>query len=282
MNKSRINSVIFYYSQIVTENTKRVAENIAIGLRRNNNKCKLVRLTKFDQDIELLQSFAFDHYDLIGFGVPVYYFHPPYHIKFELKKLPSLKGRKGFLFCTSGGNPGSTLQQIKMVLKAKDLHIIDGCDKWKGLDVHQMYANQPNSNGGVGWLPSSFGHPTTEELGEARKFGEKLIDKMNSSKRIAEKKFWARDNPSAKMWSWEGIQEWFPKFHLNKQKCTKCGICAKICPWDAIKLTPYPEWIKKCDRCYICELKCPENAIECDFTDQIEYLENLMRSKKKG
>ena len=121
-----ISSVIFYFSQVVTGNTKQITEKIAEGLSKNENRCDLVRLKKYNRDLEIIKNFNFDEYDLIGFGVPVYYFHPPYHILFELKSFPSLKGKDGFLYCTSGGNPGSTLHQMKKGLEHTSLKIIDG------------------------------------------------------------------------------------------------------------------------------------------------------------
>jgi len=274
------NCVIFFFSQVVTGNTKKIAEKIAEGISKEQVQCKLVQLTKYKPDIQLFKSFPFEKYHLIGIGVPVYYFHPPYHILFELEYLPSLEGKKGFLFCTSGGNPGSTLYQMKKVLDKKGMKIIDGYDRWIGWDVHQMYARQSNSNGHYGWLPSSYGHPNTHEFEEAVMFGQELIRKALDPEISEKKDFWSEENESAKMWSWKGIQEWFPDFKLIKDKCSKCGICADLCPWDAIVLDPYPQWIKDCDRCYICDLKCPEHAIDSDFTKQIDYLETLMEKRK--
>ena len=274
--KIPIKCIILYFSQVVTGNTKKIAESIADGIRMNGGNCDLLHLKKMKEDLKIIQSINFKKYDLFGLGVPVYYFHPPYHILFELEQYPDLSGLKGFLFCTSGGNPGSTLHQMKVILKRKGLKIIDGYDKWIGWDVHQMYGNFGGS------LPSSRGHPNDEELALAVEFGKNLVIKTQDPN-IPEKEFWNKENPSAKMWTFERMQTWFPEFHLNKEKCTKCGYCAEICPVDSIVLDPYPTWTKPCDRCYICDLKCPTQAIECDFSEQIAYLEGLMkkRSTKK-
>jgi len=279
--QNKISSVIFYFSQVVTGNTKRIAEKIAEGLRSSQNACELIPLTKYETDLKLIQSFSFEKCNLIGVGVPVYYFHPPYHVVKELRSFPSLEGKKGFLFCTSGGNPGSTLFQMKEILNKKGLKIIDGEDKWMGWDVHQMYAHQPNSNGHYGWLPSSHGHPNKDELEDARQFGMRLIQKILDPSTPEKQDFWSKENFSAKMWSFEGIQSWFPKFNLVEEKCNRCGLCADVCPWDAIVLDPFPSWIKDCDRCYICDLKCPQRAIQCDFSKQIAYLEELMKKRSQ-
>ena len=269
-----IKCVILYFSQVVTENTKRIAKNIAEGIRYDGSSCDLIQLKKYKEDLEIIKSMDFKKYDLVGLGVPVYYFHPPYHILFELEKYPDLEGLKGFLFCTSGGNPGSTLHQMKVVLKKKGLKIVAGQDKWIGWDVHQMYGTVGGS------LPSSRGHPNEEELKEAFEFGKNLVVKC-SNPETPEAKFWEKENPSAKMWSFKGMQNWFPPFGLDEEKCTKCGYCAEICPVGSIVLDPYPKWTKDCDRCYICDLKCPTQAIECDFTEQIAYLEGLMKKRVK-
>ena len=49
---------------------------------------------------------------------------------------------------------------------------------------------------------------------------------------------------------------------LRKKKCIKCGNCAKICPGEAITLTPYPKFNrKKCINCLCCIETCPEDAL---------------------
>ena len=51
-------------------------------------------------------------------------------------------------------------------------------------------------------------------------------------------------------------------FSVSDQ-CVSCGLCEKICPCDAIKLTDgHPKWVKsKCTMCYGCLNRCPKNAI---------------------
>ncbi|HHU55182.1 MAG TPA: DUF362 domain-containing protein [Acholeplasmataceae bacterium] len=51
---------------------------------------------------------------------------------------------------------------------------------------------------------------------------------------------------------------------IDKQKCIKCGECAKICPPKAltIKKGSYPKLNKtSCIRCWCCSEVCPQNAI---------------------
>jgi len=49
---------------------------------------------------------------------------------------------------------------------------------------------------------------------------------------------------------------------VNKEKCIKCGICAKLCPVQCITLKPYPTFDRKiCIKCYCCHEHCPQGAI---------------------
>ncbi|MCX6747084.1 MAG: DUF362 domain-containing protein [Candidatus Pacearchaeota archaeon] len=49
---------------------------------------------------------------------------------------------------------------------------------------------------------------------------------------------------------------------VDKKKCIKCGLCAKKCPAQAIRLNPYPEIDKKkCIRCFCCMEVCPQHAL---------------------
>ena len=53
---------------------------------------------------------------------------------------------------------------------------------------------------------------------------------------------------------------------LVGQNCTGCGICADVCPHDAIAMTremAYPEAVPlACIGCMICVAQCPFDAIE--------------------
>jgi len=53
------------------------------------------------------------------------------------------------------------------------------------------------------------------------------------------------------------------KFYVT-EKCTKCGICVKACPYEAISLKKPKKAnidVKKCDNCGLCFSVCPFDAI---------------------
>ena len=62
------------------------------------------------------------------------------------------------------------------------------------------------------------------------------------------------------------------RFHVEKDRCVKCGICANVCPVGDIKggHGEYPVWLhhKDCLTCFTCYHHCPHHAIE--FANQTQ------------
>jgi uncharacterized protein (DUF362 family)/Pyruvate/2-oxoacid:ferredoxin oxidoreductase delta subunit len=58
---------------------------------------------------------------------------------------------------------------------------------------------------------------------------------------------------------------------LVREKCVRCGMCARHCPVDAITLDPYPVIDKKtCISCFCCHEFCKHNAM--DVTRTVKFL----------
>ncbi len=95
----------------------------------------------------------------------------------------------------------------------------------------------------------------------------KLVDKK-SIEIIGEKKLINYKKPINTSSIPMPIISWFMSLasmdpYAIKEKCIKCGICKKVCPMNAIELTPYPEINKKkCINCYCCHEMCPEGAMD--------------------
>lgn len=81
MNKA----LVFFYSQ--NGSTKKIAEEIAKGLKNKDYKVDLVDILKdHNKDVS--------EYDIIGVGFPVYFYRPPYNLTDLIKKIPSLSETK--------------------------------------------------------------------------------------------------------------------------------------------------------------------------------------------
>ncbi|MBQ7661196.1 MAG: EFR1 family ferrodoxin [Clostridia bacterium] len=49
--------------------------------------------------------------------------------------------------------------------------------------------------------------------------------------------------------------------YLVNASCTLCGVCARVCPADNIRLTDKVNFSSRCEVCYACLHNCPQNAI---------------------
>ena len=62
----------------------------------------------------------------------------------------------------------------------------------------------------------------------------------------------------------------------DPEKCTKCGICAKVCPLGSISFEDYAEVPGICIKCQACVVKCPEGAKyfeDAAFLSHVKMLE---------
>lgn len=52
-------------------------------------------------------------------------------------------------------------------------------------------------------------------------------------------------------------------YRINRELCSSCGLCADVCPYEAIsQFGVYKINEEKCRDCGICQADCPSNAIE--------------------
>ena len=70
----------------------------------------------------------------------------------------------------------------------------------------------------------------------------------------------------------------------DAEKCTKCGICAKVCPMGSISASDFSEVPGICIKCQACVVKCPEGAKYFDdpaFLSHVKMLEQNYTERKE-
>jgi flavodoxin/Pyruvate/2-oxoacid:ferredoxin oxidoreductase delta subunit len=243
-------SLIVYFSQGGT--TARTAESIAAGLHTAGYQVDVCHL--IDK-----QPPALDGYDLLGIGMPVYAFRPPFALTDYVESLPHLAGLPAFTFVLYGTLHGDAGTAMRRLLARKGAREV-GYFTCRGDDYFLGYIK-------LGYLFSPD-HPTAEELAQAEAFGQEVAARAAGQAYAPP----AEDAPPGAVYRLErfSINRWLVEqvysrlFRLNKAKCTAgCDLCVQGCPTGNIMKNQedHPAWGRNCLFCLYCELHCPEDAI---------------------
>ena len=245
--------LIVYFSQ--SGSTAEVAERIAAGLRTSEIEVELCNLK--DSKPPDVRS-----YDLLGFGMPVYFYNLPYNVNDYVQNLPDLSGIPAFIFLTYGTYRFDAGDRIKRVLTRKKARVVGYCH-CRGADLFLGYLRK-------GYLFSPD-HPRARELAQAEAFGREVGLRVGTTEHIVLE---AESKPSLifrmerlLLGGWLTRKIYSRFFTVDKGKCNACGICWNSCPtWNITQAeTGYPVWGRNCLLCLTCEKNCPEDAISSPF-----------------
>jgi len=242
-------SLMVYFSQGGT--TARVAESIATGLRGAGVQADLCNLKE-------AQPPKLDGYDVLGVGLPVYIYRPPFNVLDYLKGLPGLGGLPAFVFVVYGTKRGDAGTRVRLALAKKGAREV-GYFCSRGVDYFLGYVKR-------GYMFSP-GHPTAEELAAAEAFGQEVAARTEGKAYSPPK----MDGGPGIVYRVERLvtdrwivnQVYSRLFMVDRKKCTACGLCMKVCPVHNIREDNEgrPIWGQNCLFCVHCELKCPADAI---------------------
>jgi flavodoxin/NAD-dependent dihydropyrimidine dehydrogenase PreA subunit len=256
-----------------TGSTKKIAEQITIGLRTAN-----LDVTHFEITRDAIPDLK--EYDIIGIGTPTYFFRPPFIIKDFIKNLKGLENKASFVFILQGTNQGQCGNWIrKKLIKKGSIDL--GYFRCYGADYWIGYIKR-----GTMFSPDS---PTDQELTLAESFGSIVATRFADHSRKVE----IFDPSTHFMYVIEQffVARLFVKiiytkaFYIDKT-CDKCGICIEKCPENNIYENKKGKlrWGSECLLCATCELSCPKDSIHSAldwiiFSPFMHY--NIARSKNK-
>lgn len=150
-------SIVIYYSQ--TGNTKRIAQAIQEGIKRQTGQCDIARLKEIKPE-------DWVNYDLIGIGSPIWSSCPTTNVIYYIKRLPpAVKGKHAFFYCTHGVLPGRCIIRGVRPLQEQGLTVIGWRDWYCG-------ASLPGH--AKPWF--SDGHPDEIDITEAESFGAAMAE----------------------------------------------------------------------------------------------------------
>jgi len=238
-----MSTAIYYFSS--TGNSLVVARDIASGL----GNAEMIPITKaFKSDFEW-------PFDVIGVVYPVYAFGLPLIVADFLKQMKVKPQAYIFSVATFGGLCGRPHAQAKGILESRGLSLSAGFSMLMPGNYTPLYG------------------AIKKEKQEAMLNKEKLrintiTATVKDKKRgVIEERPFLRNFIFYKI-IYAGMIKQIPlsgKNFWTTDACTKCGLCAKICPVDNIKLVDNgPVWLRHCQHCMACLQWCPAEAIQYD------------------
>ena len=246
--------MIFYFTG--TGNSQWVAETTAESLSD-----KAIAISDYvNGDTFVIPEFAPSPEEYIGFVFPVYSWGiPPIMIKFiKQLQLKSYTNQTIFGIFTCGDECGYTK---KMFLKLVNE---------KGWECYHTYSIQMPNN----YIVLSGFNIDSKELEMSKIENAKLalpeiIEAIRNDNPIDRYKKGGASYIKSRI-----FYPLFCKYAMSSRpfrttdKCTDCGLCAKICPTKNITITEKPVWGNHCTQCLACIHRCPERAIEYGKTTE--------------
>lgn len=240
-----LKTVDFYYFS-GTGNTFLVAKKMEATFSRNGVKVNLYRIEDSKPDNVNLEH-------AIGLGFPIAEFSTYDFVWTFVKSLPEAKGTNVFMVATFGGISGGVAGSMGEILKNKGYTPIGAeeivmppnifyvqdektcSDKIeKGIKKAEEYAMDLMS-GKSRWDPASV-------------FSDMAYYVSTACLKLTEM----------------SINQKLIHLKTDIEKCTKCGICIKLCPVGNICVkNEYPEHGFECRYCLRCTSFCPAKAISC-------------------
>lgn len=278
--------MIFYFSG--TGNTKWAASKLAAATRED-----LISIAPYmrtdDSSHNLAEPFILKENERLGFVFPVHGWRVPKLVREFISKMrilrepiqrgpsdattenkakadDSLKNRPfAYCVCTAGDSIGLTIENLNEVISQNPSLQALGIT-----EVSSSYSLiMPESYIG---LPFMDVDPKEREIRKKENAAQELAV-------VCEEIFDRKEGISRLV---KGPIPWFftkvvggffekvlitdKRFHVEKDRCVKCGICANVCPVGDIKggHGEYPVWLhhKDCLTCFTCYHHCPHHAIE--------------------
>lgn len=232
-------SKLVYFSP--TGTTKKIIEGIARGM--NLSSVETIDITRSEVRKQHLQT---SENELLIIGVPVYVGRVP---ATAIDWLYTIKARGTPTVCVviyGNREYGDALLELKDTM-VKHGCVPIACAAFIG--EHSFSSSE---------TPIALARPDVSDVNHAELFGEKIHEKLLSSAAIAH----ISDIAVPGNYPYQEFEPWVLDFIAINDECSQCGVCALVCPVDAIDLENSVLFDKdKCILCCACIKGCPENAL---------------------
>jgi len=246
-----MNVLLLYYTG--TFNTRYITQKVKMRLEEEG-----WNITTYEIDPLNNERLDFSVYDMIGFGCPIYGFAAPYaFLKFiRAQKFP--KGIRAFIYKNSGETYHANDASSKYFLRKlrKDGVVVEN-------EYHFM-------------MPYNIHFPFEDYcIREMMEMNKKLLEIMvhevkNRIPNLKPYKLWPRfvvSTVARPQYIGGDVNSFL--YHVDKDKCTDCGLCIKRCPTKNIYKDEKGEFHfhHNCLMCMRCSFFCPADAFDIGFLE---------------
>jgi MinD superfamily P-loop ATPase containing an inserted ferredoxin domain len=230
-------TTIYYFSG--TGNSLKIARDLQSELSAAN----LIRICKKN-----MAANCDSHADRIGIVFPVYQWGLPLMVAEFLKDLRIKPDAYVFAVANYGGGTGISFEQVEEILAAKGARLSAAFGVF--MPGNMWFIRYPHKI------------PLTQQ---------RLADQGEATRQIAKAVGKMAVVPAAVSPTRTVDEERHRAFSPYRQdedfradeNCTGCGLCAKVCPADNIKIVDKrPVWQHQCEQCLACLHWCPNQAIQ--------------------
>ncbi len=244
-----------------TGNSYRAATWMTKIANKKNIISKLYQISKYPNKSDLIQES-----DLLGVVFPTHGFTAPWQVIRYAFHLPHGNGKHAFVLATRAGTriasipfpglEGTAGYLIALILILKG-YIVRGV---MGLD---MPSNWMTLHWGLNLTNSKF--IIDRARVKADSFMKSILERKKVFRGILSLLFGLLLSPISLAYLVIG-RFFLAKLFFASEKCTGCGLCAKSCPVQAIRMIgskkSRPYWTFTCESCMRCMGYCPNKSVE--------------------
>ncbi|MBN2495036.1 MAG: 4Fe-4S binding protein [Deltaproteobacteria bacterium] len=275
--------------QSATGNTALVTEYAAMRIRAGGHACRVLDIAS-DQSIDL-HSWGAEQPRLLGVACPTQYFRPPFAMERAVARLPDQDPPvPAFLLATAAGEPGAHFAMLARQLEAKGYqavgaHWVCAPSDWPPHRIACLPAQPIAAAGravasrwpGMRLLLSLIWPDVTEPNSGDRdaldRFVDRVLDHAQHGRPAPAPESLYRPFVPGTYQMGLAMQAWQARkataIRIDPDRCTRCGLCVKVCPVDALawpdeSQPPVPG--EACTGCWACYHRCASRAISGWFS----------------